>query len=253
MKTTLLICAASVASVFAGSAPVQITFNTNTPGALVGQTGSSSEGLSSEWLGSATLVVADGDLSSPHAIAQTGTPQKTQGAGRDHGNSAAGILFASPVRETVYFSFLAEVPHPACRAGIVFGPLPAADANPASASFTYGIMVTSEALAFFKKGGLPIADVPFREIADVHFVVGRIDFQASGEYDRLQIWIDPDLGSGSPGPADVDTSDFNLGSELPGVSLFAYHNAAPTWAIPSIDNIRFGPTLDSVAAVQPAR
>jgi hypothetical protein len=214
MKKTILIILITATALLNAGAQVVVTFNANTEGPLVGQDGTPAEGLTGTWEGSVKPVVTMDDLSSPYAIAQTGIAQKLVGTGNDNGDSRANAAFSTSISGTVYFSFLANTSDSAGRVCLNWN-TGATDPTTTIAAVGFGVVFKDGDLTYYRRGGHPVDSVPSSNWGEVQFIVGRIDFDDSGENDRVQIWLNPDLSKGDLGTADIDNAQHNSGPNSP--------------------------------------
>lgn len=256
-KSPKLLLAAAVASaglLLASTAGAQVIsdFNGNTTGQLQGQNGSLSTGLTGTWGDSAVTTnrVVAGNLTSTYAIPQTGTAQRLTGTSTDFTNSRNYISADIPSTGTVYFSFLGKLDDTSDRVGITISST-ASNVNRADAGYSVALLggASGTTLAYRRLNDNLGTVFNTTTPLDTQFVVGQIDFDAVGSNERVRLWLNPDLSSGSlPNIADIENSDYSFNAGQVGVFIYG----SGTGDHGSLDNIRFGSSLSAVAIPEPS-
>ncbi len=258
MKTLFHAIGCSLLLACTSSAQVAIDFNDQSTGQLFGQTGPA--GTTGTWAGTTVTQVESGTLSSTYSLPQSGTDQRLTSIATTT-TAVTLIDLSSPLAGTVYISYLGILGDSTSRLGIRLNPT---TIGGVASSIGDGINILSVATSAtvadvrVRSGGNNIAaangssnSVNITNPFETGFYVVKLDFDASGSNDRIQLWVNPDLSNGLLGTPLFDSGIVAgdlLGTELSSIGLGLYS----TGANGSMDNLRIGSTLEQVVIPEPS-
>ncbi len=86
-----------------------------------------------------------------------------------------------------------------------------------------------------------------------HLIIGRVDFNFTGAFERIRLYVDPSSLSSEPGTAYVDNTSIDV-TNIVGFRPFAGNSTtgANVSATADFDEFRFGTTFESVAVPEPS-